>query len=825
MTPKMRRLATGIGLGLLIGLLFAIAHVKGVPLLRKWDLSTVDARYARFAEPEKVASDLLVVKIDNGTVAFMENGYGYSWPFDRTFYSTLASTLCRLGARAVIFDVTFHDLKESARIPLETRRVDPFAAPPAVAGEQYAPMTNRLMGQELWRCGRVAIAVDVGNEPSLTPAELEVRSGALLPAVPYLARTLVPVTGTPPAADAGGTGVTYLKFPEPNVLAGVRAIGNVAYEQTLDVDAKVRRFAPAVGVGEHRLADLAIAAVSLGRAGADPEGLPAWNLAAPPPADALPVRAPLPALAMRSGEAEIAGVTFPLLSDGTAWIRWRGAWEDAQSPLAAHTVPAWQVFALSGGAEIFGADLEANWEEAKRDATLVASTALHPSRVKGKLALVGFTLQGEYSDYLGTPFGNQPGVYKHAAAIDTLLTGDVLRSAPPSVDFALIVVLAVLSGALVLGAPEVAFLRRVPPVVLALSLPAPGVLLALSYAAAATFAFGRGWVVNVLPASIAAILTTLFSAAFAWFFTQREREAEQKRKEQFLELARAGLGAGVVDEILLKSPDLMPSPGGKRMNLTLYFSDIAGFTTISEKLSPEELVSVLNEYLARVSHLLETRHGAFLDKYIGDAVMCFWGAPMPSEDGPERACLAALDVMAFIDQFSAELIARGIPPLRTRIGINTGPAVAGFVGNPKRRAYYTALGDTVNLASRLEGANKAFGTTCMIGPQTFEGAKKAVLARELDLLKVKGKKTAVHVYELMGRQSDPLPTQREIKRRYEAALDLYRARDFEKARAEFQALLTEYGDPPSKTLLAACEERLKSPPEADWDGSNELHEK
>jgi hypothetical protein len=177
-----------------------------------------------------------------------------------------------------------------------------------------------------------------------------------------------------------------------------------------------------------------------------------------------------------------------------------------------------------------------------------------------------------------------------------------------------------------------------------------------------------------------------------------------------------------------------------------------------------------------------------------------------------------------MDGYSAELVKRGLSPLKTRIGVNTGPAVAAWIGHPEHIAF-TALGDTVNLASRLEGANKAYGTTALIGPGTYEGAKDHVLAREVDLVKVKGKNTPVRVYELMGRAQDPLPEKREISRRYEAALALFRARQFDEARQQFLALAMEHDDPPSRALASSCEAWRRTPPPFDWDGSNELHEK
>ncbi len=258
--------------------------------------------------------------------------------------------------------------------------------------------------------------------------------------------------------------------------------------------------------------------------------------------------------------------------------------------------------------------------------------------------------------------------------------------------------------------------------------------------------------------------------------------------------------------------------------MTVFFSDIEGFTTISEALDAEDMVSILNEYLARVTNLLRQQHGGEIAQYIGDAVMAYWGAPLAASDGPRQACLAAIEAQRVIDAYGHELESRGMPPLGTRIGVRTGPAVAGLVGHPDRQSF-AALGDTVNTAARFESANKIYGTRIIVGPETMAGARDAVFARELDLVRVKGKTTALRVYEVLGLASEPLHREREVTRRYEAALALFREREFEAARRDFETLARDYDDGPSRRLRECCDAFLRSPPPEDWDGANELHDK
>ncbi len=242
----------------------------------------------------------------------------------------------------------------------------------------------------------------------------------------------------------------------------------------------------------------------------------------------------------------------------------------------------------------------------------------------------------------------------------------------------------------------------------------------------------------------------------------------------------------------------------------MLFSDLVGFTSMSEELSPEALVDVLNGYFERATEVLG-QHGATLDKFIGDAIMCFWNAPLPQEDHAARACLTALRLLDVVDRLSPELEAQGLPRLDCRIGINTGTAVVGNLGS-RAAQDYTVIGDSVNLASRLEGAAKTYGTRILVSEQTVRAARGAVRTRELDLLRVKGRQVPVRVYEVVAVAGAKTPAHLS---RFAEGLSHYRARRFEEARTAF---LASPEDAPSRVFAARCELLLAQPPPEDWDG-------
>ena len=246
--------------------------------------------------------------------------------------------------------------------------------------------------------------------------------------------------------------------------------------------------------------------------------------------------------------------------------------------------------------------------------------------------------------------------------------------------------------------------------------------------------------------------------------------------------------------------------GGEERVLTVLFSDLVGFTTISEKMPPRQLVSLLNEYLSEMTQIV-FREGGIIDKYQGDSIMAEFGIPLPAADHADRAVAAALAMQQRLSELRMDWQARGLPELHCRVGINTGSMVVGNMGADRARDY-TVIGDAVNLASRLEGANKNYGTQVMISHKTYAClTPERFLARLLDVVQVKGKSEQVKVYEVYGRQGDTFSRERTLYyRRYQEAVDAYIAGDHAAAlKAIRQALALQPEDLPATQMLKRME--------------------
>jgi len=288
-----------------------------------------------------------------------------------------------------------------------------------------------------------------------------------------------------------------------------------------------------------------------------------------------------------------------------------------------------------------------------------------------------------------------------------------------------------------------------------------------------------------------------------------------KQRDEVKGLFKRYLAPQVVEE-LLRHPE-KAAPGGERRELTVLFSDLAGFTGLSEGLAPEELVRLLNAYFEEATGAL-AKHGATLDKFIGDAIMCFWNAPLEQHDHAARACLTVLELLAVVDRLRPVFAAQGIAFFDCRIGLNTGPCVVGNIGS-KQAQDYTVIGDAVNLASRLEGACKVYGVRNLVSEETLRAAGDLVQARELDLIRVKGRRNPVRVFELLapaGMTVSPGVAD------FNEGLTLFRARRFAEARERF---LRNPGDGPSRHYLQRCDALITIPPPADWDGVFTLESK
>ena len=264
-------------------------------------------------------------------------------------------------------------------------------------------------------------------------------------------------------------------------------------------------------------------------------------------------------------------------------------------------------------------------------------------------------------------------------------------------------------------------------------------------------------------------------------------------------------------------------PGGRQQVLTVLFTDIAGFTGLSERLG-DAIVPVLSDYLELASAAISARNGT-IDKFIGDAVMAFWGAPTPNDRHAIDACAAALEFRHHLGQRCIERAGEGGVPLCIRVGINTGRMLVGNIGSSQRLSY-TVIGDAVNVASRLEALNKRYGTEILIGEDTRAAAGDAVLLRRLDWVAVYGRTQGLAVYELLGLADHGTSQTPEWVTAYEAGLDAYARRDWADAAELFEIAIAVRGDDlPSQIFVERCRKYLASPPPGDWTAVSILAEK
>jgi adenylate cyclase len=296
---------------------------------------------------------------------------------------------------------------------------------------------------------------------------------------------------------------------------------------------------------------------------------------------------------------------------------------------------------------------------------------------------------------------------------------------------------------------------------------------------------------------------------------------ELRLKEQIKSTFGKYVDPRIVERLI--SDGGMPQTEGERRVMTILFSDVVGFTTLSEDLTPSGLVKVINEYFTTMSEPIRANKGV-IDKYIGDAIMAYWGPPFTEErDHARLACLAALaqmDNLRVLQERMPEIVGRrkGVPQIRMCIGISTGDVVVGNIGSVQAKNY-TVLGDTVNLGSRLEGANRQYGTRILIAEETRHLAGDAVEAREIDAMQVKGKTEGVRVYELLGERGTLGADVLKLRDKFEEGLAAYRARRWDPAHSCFEACLgLKPDDGPSKVFLERSRYLRDHPPDDAWDG-------
>ena len=428
---------------------------------------------------------------------------------------------------------------------------------------------------------------------------------------------------------------------------------------------------------------------------------------------------------------------------------------------------------------------------------------------KDKIVLLGATME-ELHDVFPVPLSEtrnaegqkletlMPGVEIHANAINTILTDDYITAQPDWIRVLIVTLASFLVFLLVsrLQKPLLAF-----PVFLLIMLIVTGVAFYL-------FAYQNIHMQMVTPL-LAIGFTYVGNVLFQYL-------GERKEKATIRNAFGRYLPEKVVSQ-LIDNPGLLKL-GGEVRFLSILFSDVAGFTSISEKLTPTELVHLLNDYLTAMTDII-MKYDGIIDKYEGDAIMAEFGAPLQDDLHAHKACYAAIEMQEKLVEMRVKWKKEGRPEMRARAGINSGQVVLGNMGS-ESVFDYTVMGDNVNLASRLEGANKEYGSYIMISEWTQELVKDDIITRELDLIRVKGKEKGVKVFEVIARTSVGITaTKKKSLENYNLGLAAYRQQRWDEAIVYFKSALNSVpDDETSKVYIERCEEFKKSPPPENWDG-------
>ncbi len=760
-------------LALYVGLVLTVLHALDVlwarkgsalPVISRIEYAVQDYTLTVLRGPRPPSGDVVIVAIDERSIA--AEGL---WPWSRARVARLVDALAASGAAAVGFDMIWSDADvQGSRAAEVARRIK--AARAQASGEEAARLDR------IWQA---AAGADPGVPPDADPTDLlaDAIERAHNVTLGFMFRS------DPESPAAARQAVERLRFFRTDAVHVLGADGRVVPDPAGGHRAAGRSFPGVLAPVDELLqvsdsggfftvlpdADGVIRRYHL-VASAGGSTFPALGLALLArikgrdgiPAPVVPVGSPDSSVLVgaRVGDLEIATDDF-----GRAPLSYYGSYHDFPTV----------------------------------SATDVMSGRVAAERLRGKLVLVGATAPGTW-DQRVTAFDDiAPGVIIHATFVDNVLHGQLLERSQWVVAGE---VLAMAAASVVLAW----LFSRVGPVAAAPALLAVTAV----WAAVAVLALRRYNLVLASGLPLVQVLGMFLTATTYRFFS--EERAKRKARESFSRF----LAPAIVDEVLGREGALQL--GGEKRELTALFADIRGFTTISERLDPHRLLELLNQYLTPMTDVIVSGHQGTLDKYMGDAIMAFWGAPKAQPDHALRACQAALDMLGHLDRLRQGWRAEGLPDVDIGIGLNTGPMSVGFVGSQDRFYNYTILGDAVNLASRLEGANKQYGTRIIIGPLTYDQVKGQVVARQLDLVRVKGKHEPVRIYELLA-LGPASPADAAFLEAFDWGYGAWRAQRWDEAMAHFrEADRLRGGDECSKVYLGRCERMRREPPGPEWDG-------
>jgi adenylate cyclase len=434
---------------------------------------------------------------------------------------------------------------------------------------------------------------------------------------------------------------------------------------------------------------------------------------------------------------------------------------------------------------------------------------------KNKIVLIGAEYP-ESGDLKPIPFAvnggihggnNAYGVEIHAAAIETVLDRNFLTHSSRLFDF-----IEMFVGAFLIALTSFSFRSMLhSKSILAILVPflVTAVVIIVSYEAGLVFFDKNRLILNIVYPIVAYTFSYVGTVVYQYV-------SERKQKSIIKSIFSRYVDPSIVNK-LVDHPELVKL-GGERKTLTVLFSDITNFTGISEDLSPEQLIEHLNGYFAVMTDIV-FKHGGTLDKYIGDAIIAFWGAPIDLQDHAYRACRCGVEMARRLNDLHGIWKSEGKPIFNFRIGINTGEVIVGNVGG-NERFDYTVIGDSVNLAARLEAANKMYKTQILMSEYTYGFVKEKVFARELDLIVVKGKTKPVRIYELISDDIDSVPFEKKLLvETYGKGIEKYRNREWRKAAGYFQKCLAiDPSDYPSEMYLERSRTFERRPPSPYWDG-------
>jgi adenylate cyclase len=429
--------------------------------------------------------------------------------------------------------------------------------------------------------------------------------------------------------------------------------------------------------------------------------------------------------------------------------------------------------------------------------TDVLNDRIPKEKLAGRVIVVGTTAPG-LMDLRATPVGAAyPGVEIHANLIAGMLDG-AIKHKPPYILGADVLTVLIAGAVMAFLLPMLSPLRATVVGIIVLLL-----LLSLN--------FGFWHVSNVvLPlanAMIAVVLLYAMNMSWGYF-------VESRTKRQLTGLFGQYVPPELVEE-MSRDPENY-SMAGRKAELTVLFSDVRGFTTISEGLEPDELATLMNEYLGAMTVVVR-KHRGTLDKYIGDAIMAFWGAPVDDPEHAKNAVLTGLEMHVALHELNKELVKRGWPELKIGVGVNTGPMTVGDMGSPVRQSY-TVMGDAVNLGSRLEGITKQYGVGFIVGESTRELLKKEFVFRELDRVRVKGKEDPVGIYEPVGEEGKVAREDLDEIKLWNQALRSYRSQDWDQAEVALMNLQRIKPRYLYDLYVKRVEHLRKEPPGENWDG-------